>query len=455
VARSDSELLPASSDASPRVDAVRAWYVVGILCLLSTLSFLDRFILSLLVQPISKELHLSDTRLGMLIGLSFGVLYALVGLPIAHMIDRGNRVRWVSAGVTLWSLATIASAFADGFAQLVTCRAGVAIGEAVLTPAAMSLIGDLFPRHKRATPTVVYTLVAAVMGAGAFILGGWAFSVASQLAPGFGMTAWRVTLILIGLPGLPLASLLLLTVREPGRIDVAAGTHSYASVRAAWGYVVRERKLYGFVFIGMSVLICGAAACSTWTPTVLMRTLSMTTPDAGYLSGVVGTVMGVSGMIVWPWFIERRTRRGSPETLLTVMACTSACAATAMVFFGLATSIPTAAVALGLFYFMGSTSTVLPALIVQSAAPSEMRGRLIAGNAFANNVIGFGFGPGTAALIAENVFRGPGALGSALALLGAVTGPVAFAMFLLARRQYGTAYRAADSAQRATKLMSI
>src|SRR5690606_960344 len=125
----------------------RAWYAICVLVLLYSLSFIDRFILSLLAPAVSEHLQLSDTQLGVLFGLGFGVVYALTGLPLAHLIDRRRRVPIVAAGVVLWSICTVASGFAPNFTGLLILRAGVAVGEAVLSPAAISIIADIFPRE--------------------------------------------------------------------------------------------------------------------------------------------------------------------------------------------------------------------------------------------------------------------------------------------------------------------
>ena len=195
--------------------ALQAWYMVFSLTLIYCVSFLDRNILSLLAVPIAGALGISKTQLGLLYGLGFGVLYALVGLPLAHWIDRGQRVWIVVIGVTLWSLCTFASAFATSFGQLAILRSGVAIGEAVLSPAAVSLIADLFDRERRTLPTSIYSAVGTVMGYGSYFFAGGALDLATHLSTQMAMAPWRLTLIIVGLPGLLLAPLLRLTVREP------------------------------------------------------------------------------------------------------------------------------------------------------------------------------------------------------------------------------------------------
>ncbi len=211
-----------------------AWYIVGVFAVLLMMSYFDRFILALLANPISQDLDVSDRQMGLLLGFGFAALYALAGLPIAYFLDRGNRVRGVAMGVFVWSVGTIASAFAESYSQLLVMRASVAIGEAVLTPAMVSLIADLFEPKARSGPTSIYIAIGTIMTGGAFVIGGLAVDVAGviqgSLLPDW--PVWRITLILVGLPGILLAILLLSTVREPARRRAAFDTDDSTSARS-------------------------------------------------------------------------------------------------------------------------------------------------------------------------------------------------------------------------------
>src|SRR5580693_699217 len=131
----------------PAFSRTRAWYIVGFLTLLFVFSTVDRTILALLAAPVSKSLALTDAQMGLVLGLGFAALYSLAGLPLAQWIDIGTRRTVITAGVLLWSVMTVMSAMARDFTTLLICRAGVAFGEAVLSPAAVSLIADMFPRE--------------------------------------------------------------------------------------------------------------------------------------------------------------------------------------------------------------------------------------------------------------------------------------------------------------------
>jgi MFS family permease len=272
----------------------RRWWTIALLGLLLAVSFVDRQILALLVNPIGKELRLSDTRLGLLYGAGFGILYSLAGLPLAQWLDRSARIRIVVFGVVAWSCATIAAGFSRDYWALLACRSGVAIGEAVLTPAAVSLIADMFAPDRRTLPTSLYTAVASLMGVGAFALGGAAVDFATRLSPAVGLEPWRLTLVLVGLPGLFLATILAFTGREPDRRQDALDKAPYASVPAAWRYLVAERGVLA-PFLGAVALISIAIyAMLSWAVTLMMRGYGLRPAEAGYLFGIslVGVVVG-------------------------------------------------------------------------------------------------------------------------------------------------------------------
>lgn len=156
--------------ASP-TGGVRAWWTVALLSALYVLSFIDRLILALLVSPLKAGFGVSDVQLGLVFGPAFGVFYAVLGLPLARVADRGDRRRLIITGVLLWGFATIASGFAGTFALLIVLRIGLAIGEAALTPAAYSMIGDLFAPHRRTLAASIYSGIGNAGAFASFILG--------------------------------------------------------------------------------------------------------------------------------------------------------------------------------------------------------------------------------------------------------------------------------------------
>ncbi|AUW59684.1 hypothetical protein C1T17_17930 [Sphingobium sp. SCG-1] len=434
---------PANISDPSRVAPHRAWYAVCIFVLLYTISYVDRLILSLLAPAVSQSLSITDTQIGVLIGLGFGVLYSLTGLPLAHILDQRRRVPLVALGVALWSCSTIASGFAPSFAWLLVFRSGVAVGEAVLSPAAISLIADLFPREKRTLPTTVYTAVGAVMYSGSYIAGGAALQLATITAARFGLEPWQLTLVFVGLPGLLLAPLLLFTITEPARRDDVA-TDQFATVAQAYAYLCREKKLYGGIFLGVAIIGMINFATTTWTPTLLIRGHGMSAPQAGYAYGTVGLLCGVLGAMCWPAVVSAWTRRGRRDALVTVFALTQTVTWLSFAVVGLARSEIILLVAAGIGTFFSTALGVLVPMLIQLVTPGRMRARVMALYLTAASLVGLAGGPPLAALLSETFFSGRFAIGSGLAVLVLATGPVAsIAIWLI----HGPYRRALDEAE--------
>ncbi|MGH9752958.1 MAG: MFS transporter, partial [Blastocatellia bacterium] len=222
----DSAHAPATAEeAYPPIGY--AWYVVSILTVIYIFSFIDRVILSLLVQPIRRDLGISDTRMSLLMGFSFAVFYSFFGIPLGRLADSRSRRTLIAIGCAVWSLMTAWCGLARNYLQLLLLRMGVGVGEATLSPAAYSLITDYFPKQRLATAMSVYS-TAIHLGSGlAYILGGLVVGfIASQgesINTGLPIVGairpWQIVFFIVGLPGLVLA-LLMYTVKEPVRRDL-------------------------------------------------------------------------------------------------------------------------------------------------------------------------------------------------------------------------------------------
>ena len=236
----ESDMPAAGSEESPMKGA---GITVALLTLLYAVSYVDRSILALLALPVSQSLALDDRQLALLLGVGFALFYAVGGLVLAHFVDTRNRRIVVTAGVVVWSLSTILSGFANGFWMMLILRSGVALGEAVLTPAAISLIADLYPRHRRGMPVAIFSSVAGVMAIGSYAVGAAAMDLAARMSGHTGLDAWRMTFIFVGLPGLLLAAIFVLIATVPTRREDRNVPVADADIRVVFTYL---RARFGF-----------------------------------------------------------------------------------------------------------------------------------------------------------------------------------------------------------------
>ncbi len=433
--------------SSPVATTTRAWYSLWMFVLLFSMSWVDRQILSLLAPSVSKYLGISDTQIGVLFGLGFAVVYALTGLPLAHLIDRRRRVPIVAAGVILWSGCTVASGFAPNFISLLLLRSGVAVGEAVLSPAAISLIADFFPREKRTLPTTIYSGTGTVMFTGAFITGAAALQLATMIAGRYGLQPWQLTLIFVGLPGVLLAPLLLATVPEPQRRNDVK-SEQFATVAEAVTYFRRECMLYGCLFAGIVAIALINAARAAWIPTLLVRGHHMAATKGGYIYGMAGLTFGLLGVAVWPAVVKIWTNRGRKDSLVTVFAAamTAGWASFAVVGLTRSTVVLIAAVAIGDF-FQAAVAVLVP-LLIQLVTPGRMRARAYALYVMAIG-LGSALGPALVAFLSDRLFGGPFAIGSGLSLVVLVMGPIASMAIWAIHKPYPRALDRAEARESA------
>lgn len=419
----------ASAPSPPWPAPSYAWYVTALLTLGYTISFVDRQVLNLLVEPIRIDLGVNDTQVSLLQGLGFVIPYVLMSLPLGRLVDVVKRVYVLLGGVVVWSVMTAVCGLTRTYPQLLLARAGVGGGEAALTPAAWSLLADYFPPEKLARPISVFLMGPYLGGGLALILGGqiidWVASgggidwpVLRDLAP------WQLVFVLVGLPGLALAALLL-TVREPVRRSAdAAGPSTPVTVRETIAYLRSRWRLYLAIYLGVSLLVVVLYALQSWVPTLLIRNYGWTLGDAGRTYGLIALVFGSLGVLSGPWLARRLARRYGDAMLRVAVV-----ASVLVVPFGAAAPLmPSAALALtgiAIASYIVSSPLALVATVLQTVTPNRMRGSVAGLYVLAVNILGLGLGPTIVAALTDFVFRDPAALRYSLALTVAVVGPLA------------------------------
>ena len=416
----------------------RAWYAVAILTLANVSGFLDRQVMSLLVVPIKRDLHITDTEMSYLLGLSFAVLYTVLGLPIARWADRSNRRTIIAAGVALWSVMTMAGGLAQSYGRLLLARIGVGVGEATLNAPAISLLSDLFPRDRIGTAMSVYSL-GIFLGSGlAYFIGGWTVGLVSEAGvwhwPVVGaIRPWQTVFFVVGAPGLVIA-LLLLTVRDP-RPRPAGAAHR-PSVALFLRYVrdnARTFCTHAFGFASWATVNFGIAA---WLATFLVRTYGWTAARAGMVQGVLTMTVGVAGVLAGGRVADRLARGGRIDGAFRV----GLLGATGMLVSGSAYPLMNdarfAVAWIAVLNFFAAFPWGAASAAAAEMVPAPLRAQGVSLYFLVLNLLSAALGPTAVALVTDYVFHDESALRYSLALVTVAGMLVAIALFVVGLRSY-------------------
>lgn len=355
-------------------------YVLGLLLLVYTFNFIDRVVIAIIQEPIKLQFGLTDLQLGLLGGPAFAVLYTLLGIPIARLAEKKNRMTILSICVALWSLATAACGFATSFGTLFAARVGVSIGEAGCTPPAQSVISDYFPADKRATAISIYALGVPVGSMLAAIGGGY---IAEYLG-------WQEAFWILGFPGLLLAILVKLTVKEPPRSGVVEGVETPTFLEAF--AVLSKKPTFWHVSLGSAVASFVGYGVGQYLSSFLIRTHELTILQASQLTGVVLGMAAAFGTFFAGWLADRVVKR-HPNALAWLPALGFFIATPFYLVGYMAPSlwigVPFMVVgAVTHYFYLGCMYAS-----IQGVAPPRMRATATAVLLFIVNILGYGLGP--------------------------------------------------------------
>ena len=436
---------PATTDVAidpPWPNPLYAWYVVGVLMIAYTNSFIDRQILSLLVEPIRQDLNISDTQISLLAGLAFSVFYTIMGVPLARLADQSHRRNIITAGVAGWSFMTAMSGAAQNFWQLFLARIGVGVGEATLSPAAFSMISDYFPKQKLARAISVYSM-GVYFGAGlALMIGGLVIKLVSSAPPielpliGT-VRSWQLTFFFVGLLGLPIL-LLLATVREPlrrGQAATAKSSHG-ASLKDLKAFLRGNVWTITWHFAAFSLIGIGIVTYLVWTPTWFIRTYGWDAPRIGLVYGGMTFVLGTAGVYTGGFVADWLQRRGYEDAILRATLYGGLLA----VPFGVATPLmpneTLAVVSLAITTFLLAFPQGLPAAALQVIAPNRLRAQMTALYFLVGNLIALGIGPTMVALVTDYGFADPQQLRYSMSIVCAIVIPLGVIAVALSLKPY-------------------
>jgi MFS family permease len=436
-------------DRAQRAAGRYAWYVIGVLMLAYAFAFLDRQILALMVEPIKRDLGISDFRMSLLLGLAFAIFYTVLGVPIARLADRSNRRNLIAAGIVLWSFATAACGLARTYGQLFVGRMCVGIGEAVLSPAALSLISDYFPREKLARAISVYTVGMSTGGGIATLAGALLLprimSTGSVTLPLVGdVHPWQAVFVAVGLPGI-LVALLTLTIREPERRGSAERKAGGIPLRQVLAYLRENQRTFVGHFLGMSVLTIMGYGVGYWIPSFFIRSYGLTPGEASHYLfryGLISTIVGAAGIVAGGWLADRLFRR-SDDGYIKAVLCGVCLLLPGYTLFALMPTPELALLALIPAVLGGSIPVAGGAAALMVLAPNQMRAQVSALYYFTISLLGLGLGPSLVAFFTDFVFRDESSLRYSIAIVSVVAATLAAILLMLLRRPFRATVAAA------------
>jgi MFS family permease len=287
------------------------WYVLAMLTLVYTFNFIDRQVVVILQEQIRADLSLMDWQLGLLSGLVFAIFYSVLGLPIAHLSESVGRKRVVAVALTFWSIMTALSGAAQNFTHLLLLRIGVGVGEAGGSPPSHSMISDIFPRRRRAFALSIFSMGVYFGYLFAYGLGGW-------IAEGLG---WRMTFVVLGLPGVVLALIVALTIKEPprGMAELREGGDSAQAVAETDtvkpGFretlsLLWSRTSFRHIALAASLQSMAGYGVGNFVPSFMMRAHEMPISEVGWKLALITGFGGAFGVALSGWVSDRLARRG-------------------------------------------------------------------------------------------------------------------------------------------------
>jgi MFS family permease len=409
------------------------WMVAGLLGITAILSYTDRQVLSLIVDPVRADLAIDDTQMSLLLGTAFALVYGVAGVPLGWLADRGSRRNMILGGLVVWSAGTIGCGLAGGFGQLFGARLVVGLGEAVLSPAAISLISDYFPPSQRGRAVGLYFTGICIGVGGSFLIGGEVLKlVRSGLfasGPFAALPAWRVLFLVIGVPSL-LWGVVLLAIREPPRgLAGPAAPEQRSAVSSGRGTLLSMAPI--FATVALASLVDNAVG--GWAPSLLQRRFGVDPAEVGLTLGYLLIFAYGGGMLTGGWCVDfaarKSPRRG--KIILCAVSSLSVLPLTLLIDAGTPTLVLTG---IGLYFALSAFVTASGLSVILDHAPSHLRGTAMAVSFFLNVAVGAGLGPSAVILSGGLLFGEAAGLGPAIAFTAASAFVLAAAAALFALR---------------------
>jgi MFS family permease len=356
-------------------------YLLALLVLTGVVATFERFVFSLVLEPIKQELSLSDSQLGLMTGMAFFAFYAVAGIPIARWADRGNRVNIIALATGLLGAMVSLCGMAGSFFQLLLVRAGVAVGEAGIVPAAQSLLSDYFDRAERPRALALFITFYSISMIVGYLLGG-------ALVEALG---WRMTFVVMGVPGIVVALLVKLTLKEPRLSYPKTEVPHTPSLVKTFNIMWRQRT-YRQILIGFCVAYFFNAGVTQWLATFYIRSYGISPGQLGAWLALAFGGVGTLGIFAGGYYASRFAVH-QEKRQMRVLAVMGACAGPIAIAMYLAPSQGLSLVCLSIYAILTMFSNGPIFAAIQSLMPQQMRSISVAIAFLFANLIGYGLGP--------------------------------------------------------------
>ena len=396
-----------------------AWRTVFILALVWAMAMLDRLILLLLIPGIKASMALSDTEVSLLYGLAFAICFSVVGIPLGHLVDRWSRRNLLIAGMLGWSAATLACALSQDFWTFFIARMALGAFQAVLAPAAISIVADLFPTEQRGKPTALLLAASMFGGALANLVGGALLDHFADYQPDLPLVgqlaAWQLALFGAGLVSLVTTPLLLL-VHEPPRESAAA-----SGMGESFGMIAHVRRhgaMFLLLFAAFVVIAVAGNGVGNWWPAVFMRQSGLSPTETGVVLGTVSLIGGIGAAVIGGALSDWAARRDPRTGRLKLTAVALVGQMVVLLPLLQPQFVPGIVVALSVSVVLSGVVGAACYSLLPDLVPPQGRGLMIAMYQFVGNLIGFGLGPTAVALVTNEVLRAETRVAEAMMLFG-------------------------------------
>ena len=410
----------------------QAWYGVVILTLAYILSFLDRQLLSLVVTDVKSDLDLTDSQVSIILGFAFALFYTTMGIPIGRLADKKSRRTIIGIGITFWCFMTAATGIVKTYAQLFIARIGVGVGEATLSPSALSIISDYFPKEKRGTAMGFFNMGVSVGSGIALILGGQIVAYFADFPPIIlplvgQIYEWQALFIFIGIPGL-LVALLMSTIKEPSRkgkmtvVNESGSSSEEISIKDTIRFIYQRKEAYGWLFLSMACSVLIGYAFLSWLPTMYIRSYNIGIPTITLWLGVAFLIGGPFGATMSGWLGDKLYKKYNNSSHVMLFAYSMIILTVAAVLVPLMPNYQTATLMFIPQIVTAAGQTALAPVAMINITPNQLRGQVTAVYFFVISMTGYTLGPTSVALITDFIFKDESLIMYSMSIVSLVVG---------------------------------